>query len=130
VSPVFLSSPFCLTPPLFQAGFTLVFRADQDLFVNGFGFEFLDRFGQRSVPTLVPTSSMGTSFVPLALPTSSPIPIPGVPPFGVSAGSSRALPFLLQFGCGVPASGTLVVSVNTASRGTPDVMRVNVRIIG
>jgi len=130
VSPVFLSSPFCGRRPLFQTGFTLVFRPDRDLIISGFGFEFLDGFGVRSFPTLIPTSSTGSPLVPVPVPSSSPIPIPGMSPFAMSAGSSRALPFLLQFGCGVPASGTLFVSVNTASRGTPDVRRVSLRIVG
>jgi hypothetical protein len=133
VLPVFLSSPFCGTLPLFQTGFTLVFRADQDLFISGFGFEFLDGFGVRSAPTLISTSSTFAPLVPVPLPSSSPVPIPGVSSFNglmLSRGSSRTLPMLLQFGCGVPASGTLTVSVNTASRGTADVTQVSVRIVG
>ena len=133
VLPVFLSSPFCGTLPLFQAGFTLVFRADQELFISGFGFEFLDGFGVRSVPTLISTSNTFAPLVPVPVPSSSPIPIPGVSSFNgliLSRGSSRTLPMLLQFGCGVPAAGTLVVSVNTASGGTADVRRVSVRIVG
>ena len=133
VLPVFLSSPFCGTLPPFQTGFTLVFRADQELFISGFGFEFLDAFGVRSVPILISTSRTSAPLVPVPIPSSSPIPIPGVLPFSgliMSPGSSQTLPMLLQFGCGVPASGTLVVSVNTASRGTPDVTRVSVRIVG
>ena len=78
VLPVFLSSPFCGPVPLFQAGFTLVFVVDQELFVSGFGLEFLDAFGVRSVPTLISTSSTIGPFVPVPLPTSSPIPIPGL----------------------------------------------------
>jgi hypothetical protein len=133
VVPVFLPTPFCGTLPPFQTGFTLVFRVDQELFVSGFGFEFLDAFGVRSVPILISTSTTSAPMVPVPLPTSSPIPIPGVLPFSgliMSPGSSHTLPMLLQFGCGVPASGTLVVSVNTASRGTADVTRVSVRIAG
>jgi len=134
VRPVFLRSPSCFTASPFQAGFSLVFRADQELSVRGFEFEFLDRLGRRSVPTLIPTSSTGSSFVPVTLPTSSPVPIPGPSSsfngFVMTAGTSSTVPFLLQFGCGVAPSGTLVVSVNTASRGTPDVQQVSVRIVG
>ena len=131
IRPVFLSGPFCFTASPFQAGLTLLFRADGELIVSGIGFEFIDRFGHRSVPTLIPTA--GTASIPVPLPTSSPIPIPGTSSFNgliMAPGSSSALPFLLQFGCGVPASGTLIVSVNTASRGTPDVTQVRVRIVG
>ena len=137
VPPVFLSSPLCFTTSVFQTSFSLVVRADRELLVNGFGFEFLDRFGTRSVPIPIPipTSTTGSNFVPVPLPSSSPIPIPGSSPFDglrLTAGSSRTLPFLLQFGCGVPASGgTLFVSVNTASRsGAADVTRVSLRIVG
>ena len=135
VVPVFLASPFCFTAAPFQAGFTLVLRADEELTVDGFGFEFLDRFGGRSVPTSIPTSSPiptpGTS--PITTPGTSPIPIPGISRFDglrMSPGSSRMLPFLLQFDCGVPASGTLFVNVNTSSRGTVGGTRLSVRIAG
>jgi hypothetical protein len=136
VLPEFLSSPFCFAPSIFQARFSLIIRADREVIVSGFGFEFLDRFGVRSVPTSIPIpiSSTGAPLIPLPLPSSSPIPIPGTSPFGgllMSPGSSQTVPFLLQFGCGIPASGTLFVSVNTASRsGVADVKRVTVRIVG
>jgi len=133
VRPVFLRSASCFTASPFQAGFSLVFRAEQELLVSGFGFEFLDRSGRRSVPTRIPASNTGTSFVPVPLPSSSPIPTPGPSSsfngFVMTAGSSSTVPFLLQFDCGVAAPGTLIVSVNTASRGTPDVQQVSVRIV-
>jgi hypothetical protein len=127
VLPVFVASPFCFTATPFLAGFTLLFRADQELIINGFDFEFLDRFGGRSVPTSIPTSS------PIPTPGTSPIPIPAISRFDglrMSPGSSRALPFLLQFGCGVPASGTLFVNVNTTRGGSVGVTRLSVRIVG
>jgi hypothetical protein len=133
VLPTFVASPFCFTATPFQAGFTLLFRADQDLFINGFGFEFLDGFGVRSVPTLISTSSTFAPLVPVPLPSSSPVPIPGVSSFNgliVSRGSSRTLPMLLQFGCGVPALGTLFVNVNTTRGGAVGVTRLSVRIVG
>ena len=133
VPPVFLSNWSCFTASPFQVGFTLVFRADQELIVSGVGFEFLDRFGGRSVPVLIRTPGTGSSFVPVPLPSSSPVPIPGPSSsfngFVMTAGTSSAVPFELQFGCGVPASGTLIVSVNTASRGTPDMQQVSLRIV-
>jgi hypothetical protein len=133
VRPVFLLSPSCFAASPFQAGFSLVFHTEQELLVNGFGFVFVDGSGRRSVPILIPTSNTPTSFVPVPLPTSSPIPIPGPSDsfngFVMTAGTSSTVPFLLQFGCGVAASGTLIVSVNTASRGTPEVQHLNVRIV-
>ena len=80
VPPVFLSNWSCFTASPFQVGFTLVFRADQELIVSGVGFEFLDRLGGRSVPVLIRTPGTGSSFVPVPLPSSSPVPIPGPSP--------------------------------------------------
>ena len=136
VPPVFLTNWACFTASPFQVGFTLVFRADQALTVSGAGFDFLDHSGHRSVPTLVlvPAESTGTSFVHVPLPTSSPIPIPepgsSFNGFDMTASTARTVPVVLQFGCGVAASGTLIISVNTASRGTPEVQHLNVRIGG
>ena len=133
VLPTFVASPFCFTATPFQAGFTLLLRADQEIIINGFDFEFLDRFGGRSVPTLISTSSTFAPLVPVPLPSSSPVPIPGVSSFNgliVSRGGSRTLPMLLQFGCGVAAPGTLVVGVITAVGGRADVKQVSVRIGG
>jgi len=49
----------------------------------------------------------------------------------LSAGDSRTLPFLLEFGCGVPPVGTLVVSVDTVDgRGTVGTSRVSVNVGG
>jgi len=131
LSPVFLSSPFCFAPSVFQTGFNLVVRTNRAVVVNGVAFEFLDRFGGHSVPTaILRTSSTTQGFlVPLPLPTSSPIPIPGN--VMVPAGSSHTFPFLLQFGCGIPASGTLLVNVNTADlHGVTGMAQTKVAIVG
>ena len=48
----------------------------------------------------------------------------------LSPGSARPLPFLLQFDCGVPAFGTLFVSVDTVDGfGTAGVARVSVPLV-
>jgi hypothetical protein len=164
VRPEFLASPFC-TPRPFQAQFGLLLRAHSDLVFSGFRFEFLDRFGGRSVPTSIATTSAGIGFIPsvptsspiplpgtspiplpgtspiplpgtspIPIPGTSPIPIPGITPFDgllLSAGSSHTLPFVLQFGCGVSAPGTLFVNVHTLDwRGTADVTRVSIGVLG
>ena len=149
VRPEFLASPFC-TPRPFQTQFGLLLRADRDLVFSGFGFEFLDRFGGRSLPTSISTTSAGFAFIPPALPVSSPVPLPGTSPIPIpgtspipipgpspfdglrlSAGSSPTLPFVLQFGCGVSAPGTLFVSVHTTDgRGTIGVTRVSFGVTG
>jgi hypothetical protein len=49
----------------------------------------------------------------------------------MSAGNARTFPFVLQFGCGVSASGTLFVTVNTTDRnGTANATRLGVAIVG
>ncbi|HEY3044575.1 MAG TPA: hypothetical protein VGJ39_11145 [Vicinamibacterales bacterium] len=74
----------------------------------------------------LPTSS------PIPLPGSSPIPIPGTSSFDgllMSSGSSRKLPFLLEFDCGVVPFGTLSVIVDTADRrGTENMVQATVSI--
>jgi hypothetical protein len=138
----FLSSPFCHTASPFQTRFSIGVRAHQEMIVTGIRFEFLDRFGGRSVPTSIPSSSPipmpGTS--PITTPGTSPIPIPvpgtsPIPGSGtfdgllISPGRLLTLPFLLQFHCGVPAWGTLFGSVDMIDRrGTLSVSRVSVRI--
>ena len=50
-------------------------------------------------------------------------------PFSVPAGAFFKAPFRLQFDCGVPAQGTLFVSVETADgRDTVDVSQSSVQI--
>jgi hypothetical protein len=149
IRPEFLSNPFCTSRP-FQTQFGLVVQADRELFFNAFRFEFLDRFGGRSVPTSVATTAAGNPFIPSPLPSSSPIPVPGTSPIptpgtspvsipGTSpfdglflpVGSSRTLPFVVQFGCGISAPGTLFVDVHTADRwGAAAVTRVSVGVVG
>src|SRR5947209_5767101 len=60
IVPEFLSSPFCRTPPPFRARFNVIVRPHRAVTVRGFGFEFLDRFGARTVPASIPTSTTGT----------------------------------------------------------------------
>jgi hypothetical protein len=136
IRPEFLPRSFCHTPPAFRTRFTLVVRAGDDLTVRGVSFEFLDRFGRRSFPTSIPSSS------PIPIPGTSPIPIPGTSPITtpgfsrfdsvrVLPGTSHLFPFLLQFDCGIPAFGTLFVIVDTADRhGRSDVRRVNIDLVG
>jgi hypothetical protein len=144
IRPDFLPRSFCHTPPAFQTRFTLVVSAVDDLTVRGVSFEFLDRFGRRSFPTLIPSSSPipipGTSPIPtpgtspIPTPGTSPITTPGFSPFDsvlVLPGTSHLFPFLLQFDCGIPAFGTLFVIVDTADRhGRSDVRRVNIDLVG
>src|SRR4029453_16584570 len=92
-----------------------------DRFLRDMRFVLRDRFGVRTFPTvvLIPGMTIPTG-TPVPMPTSSPIPIPGHVPFGGTLVSSSLLNgqvFLLSFDCGVRASGTLFVEVETTDRG-------------
>lgn len=144
IAPELLSAPFCGSWPPFRAPVTVIVRGRRDLIVRRLGFDFTDRFGRRSVPatirplsgssgaTAIPNSSPVPFPSPATLPSSSPIPIPGSSPFDglrLSGAASHRLPFSLEFGCGVPAAGTLSVSIEaTDERGASGTSQVNVRI--
>jgi hypothetical protein len=143
VDPEFLPNPFCPTRPPFGVRLTVIVRAGQDLIVRGMRFDFIDRSGDAQIPLVIPIplNSSGPvtipSSMPVPIPGSSPIPIPSSPPLPipgfspldgvlVTGGSLRA-PFFVQFGCDVPAAGTLFISVDTADRrGTANTSRVRV----
>jgi hypothetical protein len=136
IHPEFLSSPFCGTHRPFRGRVDVTVRADHDRFLRSMRFEFRDRFGGQLFPTAVPIPSAATipSLTPVPIPTSSPIPIPGHVPFGgtlVSSGSSRTQSFLLHFGCGFAAVGTLFVDVETTDRfDSISVSQARVRVGG
>jgi hypothetical protein len=106
VAPEFLSASGCPGLPPFDTRFSLLVRSGSDLFIRRAGFEFVDRHGIRTIPTLLPTT-----------PSSSAVPIPTtlnmVP---VPAGTSR-LPFALRFACGVRPAGLLLISLETLDAG-------------
>ena len=105
-------------------------------------FEFTDRFGRRAFPVVISTSTTatGSDRMPLPIPTQGSIPIPGSSPIPIPAsspspgvqipaGASHAVPVFLQFGCGVTAGGSLVVSVDTTDmQGFPFTSHARVRV--
>jgi hypothetical protein len=125
-----------------------------EVIARGLQFEFTDRFGHRAVPvafsTSTSTTATGADRMPLPIPTqssipiptlgsipipgSSPIPIPAaspIPGVQIPAGASHTVPIFLQFGCGVMASGTLVVSVDTTDmQGMSFTSHARVRVDG
>jgi hypothetical protein len=120
------ASTSCRTETPFDAVVTVNVRARRDLFVRNVGFEFIDPANRRVLPIPFPVTS-------LPLPTTSPIPFPGEATMSsdlVRAGETVTAPFRLQFDCGVPASGTLFVSVDTADAegGTVVVLRTSAHI--
>lgn len=126
VVPEFFPSILCPTFAPFGARLSLVFGATRDVFIQNLGFSFLDRFGQTFVPTIV----TGSSLIPV--PNSSPVPLPNSSPLNgvmLPAGTAQTQPVFLQFGCGVPAAGTLSISLTTADRrGAIEISRTSVRI--
>ena len=147
VAPEFFPTPLCPRFSPFGARFTLVVRSGEDLVLRVVQFEFIDRFGGRSVPSVTPQSSAasvpsapavplpGSSPIPFptptTLPSSSPVPIPAASfdPLLIPGGTTREVPFLLSFGCGVPADGTVVITLEMLDRrGTAETTEVRVRV--
>lgn len=134
IVPEFLSFPSCRPQPAFRVRLSVTIHSGEDRFVHAVRFEFIDRLGGRAIPAAIPTfdtAATRSDSMPVPLPTSSPIPIPGTLPLeGLRFPSgSRTLPVVLEFRCGVPAAGTLVISVETTDgRGRPDVSRTSVEI--
>jgi hypothetical protein len=124
--------------PVFRARLNLIVSAARHRAVRGILFDFVDRFGNRAVPTLLPTpsafldsSSAGIpAAVPLPIPSGTVLPIPGTTAFnGLMLNGTRTLPFLLEFRCSVRPAGTLSIGFETEDDlGTIGVSRLNVRI--
>jgi hypothetical protein len=145
IVPDFLPTPFCRSHAPFGARIRLTLRAGHDLVMRAPRFELVGNFGERFGPAAIgvfdglpPATAAGSlppslpETSPIPLPQASPIPFPGSSPFdGVTlvAGGFRVFPFFLQFGCGVPAQGTLFITVETTDRrGRPDVSRASVHV--
>ena len=148
VSPEFIAGPFCRGFRPFGARLVFVVRPTSDLFLRSLRVHFVDRFGVRTAPTVIPLQTI-TSAAPsiptgttIPIPTSSPVPIPGsspVPTPGVAefdpllifGGSARTLPFFLRFGCGIPADGTVFFDFDLSDRhGRRSTSHVRARIGG
>jgi len=121
------ASTSCRTATPFDATVTVNVRARRDLFIRNVGFEFIDPVNRRVLPIPFPVTA-------IPVPTTHPVPFPGEATMSsalVPAGETLTAPFRLQFDCGVPASGTLFVSVDTADPdGTVVVLRTTTHIGG
>lgn len=132
--PEFLPARSCAARPPFRARFVLIVRGSRDVVVRRLRLTFTDRFGGSVLPLATPASG-ASSLLPripgsppvslpgiMSLPGSAPIPLPGRSVDGVllAAGTSRRVPLLLEFGCGVPAAGVLIVAVDTSDRNGRD----------
>lgn len=138
-TPEFSSISFCPAAPSFGVRLLITISGNGDIvIVQRLRFAFADRFGGFAVPvvTQTPRSTSGSipTSVPVPLPTSSPIPIPGSLPASelvIHAGVSHTMPVSLGFGCGVPADGIIIVSVDTTDRrGRASTSQVRVRVGG
>jgi hypothetical protein len=151
-TPEFLTGSFCPAGPPFGLRLVITVGGALDIVVRQLRFDFTDRFGgmavplvtpipaapSRSIPTSMPVPIPGSTAIPsspvIPIPGSSPIPIPGSSPIEnvrIPSGFPTTLPLFLEFGCGVPAAGTLVISVDTTdARGTSGTSRVRVRVGG
>lgn len=133
--PEVVSSTSCVAVPAFGTRIIIIVGAGSDFVLRGLRFSFTDRFGVNALPRVaaipgssplsVPATAIPSSFpIPFPgiapLPMTSPIPIPGSSPvngLSVPAGSSLHLPFFLSFDCGIASEGTLLVGTDVAEPG-------------
>jgi hypothetical protein len=124
----------CVGHSPFDARINVNVRPQQDVIVRAIGFEFVASDRRRVRPLVFPGAfELNNSILlPIPVPTTHPIPFPGEVKMSdprVPAGAFFKAPFRLHFDCGVPARGTLFVSVETADyRDTANVSRSSVQI--
>src|SRR5687768_5669682 len=122
--PQFVYGPACGVHAPFVTNLSVSVTSHRDLFFRGAGFEFVDPFGVRSLPSAVRVSSAwhpSTGPVPVPVPVSTvpPVAVPSYTPLGglpIVAGAPFVQPFWLDFGCGIVPTGTLVGFVGTIDR--------------
>ena len=112
--PEFLPGMSCRSNRPFGTRVIIVIDGRNDVSLHRLRFRFVDRFGVTAFPNQIQTGVFPMTQPPVSIPSSSPIPIPGLatlPPEGVFIpfGASRTLPFFVSFGCGAFAQGTLFV---------------------
>lgn len=158
VTPEIVPTDSCQGFLPFRTRLVVIVEGRTGLTIRRLLFRFTDRFGRDALPTVfpasgtpatqeasspsplpgpvtVPTSSpvtIPTSSSAVPIPTSSAVPIPSSSAGAqVSASGFARLPFLVEFGCGVPAAGTLVISAETTGAdGSPHTSMVEVRVGG
>ena len=128
------TSSTCRAEAPFDVRVNVNVRAKQDLLIHDISFAFVDPSNRRVLPIPFPvtTGVQDSALLPVPIPTTLPIPFPGEATMSnvlVPAGGTLTTPFRLQFDCGVPARGTLLVSVETADAdGTVVVVRTSALI--
>lgn len=145
IVPEFFPTRSCSPFSPFGARFVIVVRSHDDVFLRGMRLHFVDRLGNQIVPHVVPfqgsSSALQFNSGPVTIPTSSAVPTPvntipipgasGLDPLLVQHSFSRTLPFVLRFGCGIPADGTVFVDFDVSDRrGRSETSQVRVRLRG
>lgn len=146
VIPQFFPTPFCPQFNPFGVTFVVIVHPQDDVFLRGMRLHFLDRFGRTAIPHVVPfhgtSPALPINAGPITIPTSPTIPTPvattipipgasGFDPLLIQRGSAHQLPFFLQFGCGIPAEGTVFVDFDLSDRrGRSNTSQVRVRLRG
>jgi hypothetical protein len=136
----------CSRSSSFGLRFVVILSTDGSVTFRRLRFAYNDRTGRSVLPQAIqplipnlgpltfPTELLLPIPTPATLPSSSPIAVPDSTPNGsgqFSAGSIGKLPLQLEFGCDVPAAGTLVTYVDADDhRGRAKTMQVSVRVEG
>jgi hypothetical protein len=132
LQPEFLPAVSCVGGSVFGTRIIVVVSGGTEVIVRGFGFRFTDHSGRTTLPSVrpipgsspltTPVTSIPTTFpIPIPgvgpLPSASPILVPGFPPINgvrVPAGGSLTFPFFLTFDCGIVPAGMLFVGIDQA----------------
>jgi hypothetical protein len=138
LAPEFRHDRHCSVHPPFGARLAITVRPVRHVKLHRMRFKFVDHFGRTAVPTLVPVGVPSSPPIPIpgasavTIPSTSPIPIPGSFSFSgqfFPGGTSHRFPFFLEFGCGVASVGTLSIDVDSEDQnGNFDNSRVSVEI--
>lgn len=122
VKPEFLPSAGCFTAPVFFVHIWIRLHGTTGLFVRGLRFHYIDDFGTRVLPEVMPIPSVGST--PSSMPTASPVPVPGIAALPSPFPPAGTVPFFVRFGCGVFPKGTLFI--NADHQGGVSSMRIRI----
>lgn len=135
VPEVLLGAP-CAGAPPFGTRIIIIVNGGHGV-LSGLRFSFTDRFGVHRLPRVTPIpGDSPLSVAASAIPSSFPIPVPGIAPLPStspipmpSPGSSQRLPFFLGFDCGVAPEGMLFIGADVAdTRGMIKTSELRVRV--
>lgn len=132
----------------FGVRLALMVRGDDDLIVRSVRFSYTGHSGSRALPQVIPIPELSSGLQAGRIPSSSPVPIPGVAPLPsttpipipgaspitgvlISPGSQGRFDYVLRFGCVIIGDGEIVVVIETADRrGRFGSSEVRVRVVG